>query len=120
MMLRQFSVFVGVGLASAFMDIVTTSALLWLHVHYAVSAAAGFAVGLVVNYMGHSRLSFPAAHSVRMAGRFGLVVALNLGLTLLLVEGAALWLNSPMAGKLVAIPIVAVHGFLWGKYWVFK
>ena len=55
-----------------------------------------------------------------MATRFAAVTAANYLLTMALVAGGVHWLQSPMLGKLLSIPIVAVHGFLWGKYWVFK
>lgn len=119
-MLKQFGVFVSVGLTSAVIDVVVTSALLRVNMHHALAASVGFAMGLLINFMGHSRLSFQAEHSAGMALRFALVLALNLGLTLLLVEAAAVWLDNPMAGKLIALPVVAIHGFFWGKYWVFK
>lgn len=117
---RQFSAFLGVGLASAALDVGATGGLLWLGVHYAVATTVGFALGLLLNFMGHSRISFGATQSAGMAVRFACVVVLNYGLTLALVTAGAHWLNNPMAGKLVSLPMVAIHGFLWGKYWVFK
>ena len=117
---RQLAAFLGVGLASASVDLAATAGLIWLGLHYSVAASFGFALGLWLNFVGHSRLSFPSDRSVIMATRFAAVTAANYLLTMALVAGGVHWLQSPMLGKLLSIPIVAVHGFLWGKYWVFK
>ena len=120
MLARQITAFVGVGLASAVVDLATTGCLLWIGLHYGVAASVGFAVGLWLNFMGHSGVSFPSKRSTSMLLRFSTITATNYLITLALVAAGAHWLQSPMLGKLLSIPVVAVHGFLWGKYWVFK
>jgi putative flippase GtrA len=120
MVSRQFAAFLGVGLASAAVDLTTTGALIWLGLHYGVAASAGFALGLWLNFMGHSGLSFPSTRSAAMVMRFSMVTVMNYLVTLALVTAGVHWLQSPMLGKLLSIPVVAIHGFLWGKYWVFK
>jgi putative flippase GtrA len=55
-----------------------------------------------------------------MVMRFSMVTVMNYLVTLALVTAGVHWLQSPMLGKLLSIPVVAIHGFLWGKYWVFK
>jgi len=120
MLAHQFTAFLGVGLACAAVDLATTGGLIWLGLHYSVAASCGFAVGLWLNFVGHSRVSFPSKRSMSMAMRFSTVTILNYLLTLALVAAGAHWLQSPMYGKVLSIPLVAVNGFLWGKYWVFK
>jgi hypothetical protein len=52
--------------------------------------------------------------------RYLCVVALNYLLTVGLV-GLAQWLvGSPLAGKLLSLPLVAVNGYLLGRYWIFR
>lgn len=120
MLARQITAFIGVGLASAVVDLTTTGWLLRMGLHYSVAASVGFALGLWVNFTGHSKMSFPSKRSTSMVMRFSAITALNYLITLALVAAGVQWLHSPMLGKLLSIPVVAISGFLWGKYWVFK
>ena len=48
------------------------------------------------------------------------MVALNYLLTVGLVGAAHQLLGSALAGKLVSLPLVAVNGYLLGRYWIFR
>jgi len=119
-MRQQFLIFVCVGVVSALIDIATMQALIRVGVHYAVATTLGFVAGLVANYVLHSRLTFKSASSLHSMLKFGLVVSVNYGITLVCVWASQRWLGGTMAGKLLSLPLVAGNGFLLSRYWIFK
>jgi len=116
----QFPVFVAIGLASALIDILLLQTLVWSGFHYTIAVTVGFLVGFFVNYVGHTKFTFQKQKTVGNLLGFTLVVMLNYLITLLCVALSEHGLDSVMIGKIVSLPVVAVNGFLWGKYLVFK
>jgi putative flippase GtrA len=119
-MTRQFLVYLGVGGLSALIDIVTLQALLWLEVDHRIAVSAGYVLGTTANYLLHERYTFRAKRSAATLLRFAVLLLVNYALTMLLVQSSVAMFDSVMAGKLVALPLVAVNGFLCGRYWVFR
>ena len=119
-MTGQFLVYIVVGLLSAMIDIGTMQALLWFALDYRIAVSVAFAVGLTFNYLCHERVTFRAKRSVGTIVRYGILVLANYGLTLLCVHLSVTHLDSVLTGKLVSLPLVAINGFLWGRYWVFR
>ena len=117
---RQFLVFLGVGLLSAVIDICIMQILLLSGVHYAIAVSAGFILALVVNYIGHSRLTFRAETSWSGVLSFLVVVLLNYLITLGCTSLSFNLLGVVLLGKLISLPIVAINGYLLSRYWVFK
>jgi putative flippase GtrA len=117
---RQFLVFVAGGVLTALIDIGLMQLALRAGAAPLTAASIGFAVGLAVNYAFHARVTFARLTQRHSALRFLCVVALNYGLTLLLVGLAQALVGSPLTGKLVSLPLVAANGFLLSKFWVFK
>ena len=117
---RQFMVFVAGGVLTTLLDL----GVMQLALHYGLAplsaASAGFAAGLAVNYAFHARVTFARLTSGASLMRYLCVVALNYGLTLLLVALAQWLCGMPLAGKLLSLPLVAANGFLLSKFWVFK
>lgn len=120
MIRRQFLLYVTVGLLSAAIDIGLMQLLLGAGTGPGLAVSAGFAAGLVFNYLTHLRLTFRATHSLRVLLRFGVLLALNYGLTLACVELSLRSLGSVLPGKLLSLPVVAVNGFVLGRLWVFR
>jgi putative flippase GtrA len=117
---RQFAVFVTGGGLSALIDIGAMLLLLRSGANLTAATSTGFILGLAVNYGFHARMTFRADPSTGSVLRFLTIVAINYLITLaivLLVDGI---LGSPLVGKLISIPIVAVNGFLLSKHWVFR
>ena len=117
---RQFAVFIAGGSLSALVDIGAMQLLLWRGSHYALAASAGFALGLLVNYAFHAKLTFRASGNAWSPLRYLCVVAVNYGITMACVALSAQLLGEPMPGKLLSLPLVAVNGFLLSKYWIFR
>jgi putative flippase GtrA len=117
---RQFGVFIGVGLVCAAVDVGFMYWLMSVKVLPLISASCGFAIGLSLNFLLHSRMTFKASASWSRLGRFLWVVTLNYALTLACVEAASFWLASPLLGKLISLPLVALNGFYLSRRWVFK
>jgi putative flippase GtrA len=117
---RQFGVFVAGGLLSALADIGLLQLLVAAGAHYAGATSAGFAAGLLVNYAFHSRVTFQAAATSSNFARYLCLLAVNYLLTLACVALAVALRLPPLAGKLVSLPLVALNGFVLGKYWIFK
>lgn len=119
-MTRQFIIFIAVGVASALVDmalmqlLLSHGAVLWLAV------AVGFAAGLLVNYLSHTKLTFRSTVSWRTGTRFAAIVAFNYAMTLGFVHAAQALSGSALAGKVVSLPFVAVAGFVASRTWVFK
>ncbi|MCB1706243.1 MAG: GtrA family protein [Halioglobus sp.] len=116
----QFPVFVAIGLVSAAVDIFILQVLVWSGFHYTVAVTLGFLTGFLVNYLGHTRVTFKKQETVANVLGFILVVLLNYLITLSFVALSEVFLDSVVTGKIVSLPVVAVNGFLWGKYLVFK
>jgi putative flippase GtrA len=117
---RQFAVFLAGGLLCALVDVGLMQLLLGAGVQATAAASAGFAAGLLVNYAFHSRVTFSAAASPANFTRYLCVVGLNYLLTIGCVALAESSFDNPLVGKLVSLPLVAVNGYLLGKYWIFK
>lgn len=120
MIKHQFMVFVLIGVVSAVVDIASMEALIYAGFHYGIGASLGFVVGLAVNYLGHARVTFRAASSSATMLRFGVVVLVNYLITMVFVFFAQRWLGNALVGKISSLPVVAVNGFLWSRYWVFR
>jgi putative flippase GtrA len=117
---RQFALFVTGGLLCALVDIGLMQLLLYLGVHYASAASAGFLAGLMINYAFHSGVTFRVAATPARFMRYTCVVGINYLLTLACVALAATLAGQPLAGKIVSLPLVALNGYLLGRHWIFK
>jgi putative flippase GtrA len=117
---RQFAVFITGGLLCALADIGLMQLLLQAGIHATAAASAGFAAGLLVNYAFHSRVTFNTAANPASFARYLCVVGVNYLVTIACVAGASAAFDNPLAGKLLSLPLVAVNGYLLGKYWIFK
>ncbi|WP_089957866.1 GtrA family protein [Limnohabitans sp. 2KL-3] len=116
----QFLVYIAVGAFTALVDIGTMALLLKTGSPVQLATTAGFVLGLAVNYLLHTRFTFMARMGWQNALRFWVIVAVNYGLTLMFVW-AALWLGfDAIAGKVASLPVLAIHGFLMGKFWAFR
>jgi putative flippase GtrA len=117
---RQFLTYLGVGILSALIDLVTIQVLLWFALDHRIAVSVGYVLGTAANDLLHERFTFRAQRSAAMLLRFGVLLLVNYALTMLLVQVSVTLVDSVMAGKLVALPLVAVTGFLCGRYWVFR
>jgi putative flippase GtrA len=121
---RDIALYLAGGVLSAAIDVALMQTMLAAGAGVTLATAFGFGVSLLVNYAFHARYTFagaaPGGAGAARFGRYLAVVALNYGLTLALVHGALALALAPLAGKLVALPLVAAVGFAAGKYWIFK
>lgn len=117
---RQFALFVLVGLFCAALDVGVMFWLLGVGFSPLSSATWGFVLGFVLNFFLHARMTFKAQADAVRLWRFVCVVALNYGVTLGFVAGASFWMDSPLVGKVVSLPVVALNGFVLSRLWVFR
>ena len=117
---RQFMTFSMVGIVSAIMDVGLLIALVQLGVHAYLALTVAFFFGLGLNLWLHARLTFQTRLSAKNTVRFLVVVGMNYGLTLSVVFIFEQLGLSYVLGKIISLPVVAVHGFLWSRLWVFK
>ena len=116
----QLGLYIGVGVLTALVDVGTMAWLLQVGASIQMATTGGFALGLAVNCVLHARITFAVRlHGVKVL-RFGVIAAMNYGLTLTLVWAAHQLGLDALTGKLASLPVVAIHGFLWGKYWAFR
>ncbi|MDI9408077.1 MAG: GtrA family protein [Candidatus Pacebacteria bacterium] len=118
--IRQFAVFILIGLLSALVDI----GLLQLLIHFGYSpywsTTVGFFVGFIVNFILHQNVTFSAQWGINTILKFTLVVLINYVLTLILIKFTLFWVSQILIGKILSLPIVAINGFVLSKYWIFK
>lgn len=121
---NRFLVYVTGGVLSAAIDIGAMKLLLNGGLPTIPATTIAFVVGLLFNYGYHARVTFAQAGAPNAgAGSFArylCVVAANYVVTIALVSLGDALLGSPVAGKLVSLPVVAVVGYLLGKIWIFK
>lgn len=119
---RRFLRYIVVGLTSTAIDVACVAWLLGTDLPYWLTVTLGFVAGLVVNYLLHVAYTFEAGLKIlSQAMRYGMVVALNYLLTLLIVWIGHEFLCVPvLAAKIASLPIIAMTGFLLSKYWVFR
>lgn len=117
---RQFLVFLCGGVLSAVIDIGVMQLLINAGNPVALSATTGFATGLLVNYAFHAKVTFQRSAVSANFVRYICLVAFNYGLTLACVTFADMLIGYPILGKLASLPLVAINGFLLGKYWIFR
>lgn len=117
---RQFAIFVAGGTLCALIDVGLMHLLLSWGVHYSIAASVGFGTGLLVNYAFHTRVTFGASASATNFARYMCVIALNYTTMLLCVALSAAFLDNPLIGKLLSLPITAVNGYLLSKHWIYK
>ena len=117
---RQFIVFCLVGVISAITDVGLLLVLVYLGVPTYLAVTISFFFGLLVNIWLHATVTFQIRLTTQIKVRFLMVVLMNylftLGVVLLFeqVEG------SYIVGKIISLPLVVIHGFLWSRLWVFK
>lgn len=116
----QFLVYVLGGVLSAAVDIGVLQLLLMQGATAMTATSAGFAAGLLVNYAFHAKVTFSHIHSAAGVLRYLTLVAANYLLTLACVALSVRLCGHPLPGKVLSLPVVAVNGFLLGKYWVFR
>lgn len=121
----QFVVYLAGGVLSALVDIGVMQLLIAGGTAYPLATSAGFASGLLLNYAFHAKLTFRSAATTFSFARYMCVVGVNYLLTMGCVSLAVTLLPFPvetgaLIGKLVSLPVVAINGFLLGKYWIFK
>ncbi|MEW7849681.1 GtrA family protein [Massilia aurea] len=118
--LRQFVTYVAGGVLCAVIDVGLMHLLMTQGVHPAGAASAGFVAGLLVNYAFHSQVTFAQAATRASFARYMCVVGLNYILTLGCVALAVALFDNPLAGKIASLPLVAVNGYLLGRFWIFR
>lgn len=117
---RQFLVYVAGGVLCALIDI---GLMQWLRargVATVLASSAGFGAGLLVNYAFHAKVTFSTITGGRSFARYLCVVAANYLLTIAIVALAEHWCDAALAGKILSLPVVAVNGYLLGRYWIFR
>lgn len=116
----RFFVYLAGGVLSAAVDIGSLQALLACGMPVLVAATVAFVAGLVVNYAWHARVTFSQGGNAASFVRYLCVVAMTYTMTIALVAGFDHAFGSPLAGKLVALPLASVAGYLLGKWWIYK
>ncbi|WP_229207482.1 MULTISPECIES: GtrA family protein [unclassified Duganella] len=115
---RQFVLYLIGGVLSAALDVGLMQLLIIGGMAQLLAVSLGFIAGFLFNYSFHARLTF--RHASRTAFvRYILLVGANYLLTMAIVALALGLGGSALAGKLVALPLVAANGYLLGKHWVF-
>ena len=117
---KQFLIYICVGLATAVIDVGTMQLLISAGMHYKIAVTIAFFLSLFVNFKWHQRYTFQSQYTHSTFMRYGVVVAMNYVLTLACVQMSVSLLDSVLIGKLASLPIIAVHGYLWGRFWVFR
>ena len=116
----KFVVYVIVGSLSAIIDLTTLSILISLNTNQWLAVTVAFIAGFFFNVKAHALFTFESPLTSKSALRFTVVVAINYLLTLLIIETLITFSCSLITAKVVALPIIAVYGYLLGRHWAFK
>ena len=116
----QFATFTAVGLFSAAVDLGALFTFLQLGVTPYFALTGAFICGLGINLWLHARFTFESTLQAENSIRFMFVVVMNYVLTLSVVFVFERLGLGYLFGKIAALPLVSLHGFLWIKHWVFK
>lgn len=117
---RQFILFVVGGVFSALVDVGSMVLMLHAEIDALCAATFGFALGLAVNYLFHVRITFASRNTLSAASRFIIIVLANYVITLVFVFVAQFLDVSVIGAKIASLPVVAINGFLFSKFWVFR
>lgn len=118
--IAHFLVFVSGGVLSAAVDIGLMQLLISRGVGSITATTAGFMAGLVLNFVFHANVTYKQAASAAAVIRYLCVVGLNYLITMALVALAVHLFGQALWGKLASLPVVAVNGYLLGKFWIYK
>lgn len=118
--MRQFLIYLAVGVASAAIDIGLMQLLILLQVHYIIATTFGFSAGLAFNFILHSNITFKSNYSHGVLLRYLTVVVANYCITLLTVTFLETWMQMPVLGKILSLPLVAINGYFLSKHWIYK
>lgn len=117
---KQFFLYIFGGGVSAFIDLLVTWLLLELDIWYIAAVSIGFFLGLLFNFIFHSKITFDAKISKSSIIKYALIVALNYFVMLAIIIIFQHVLDiSVLIGKIISLPVIALQGYLWGKYWIF-
>lgn len=117
---RQILVYLFGGVLSALIDVGVMQALIYAGVNYLLATSVGFGAGLLFNYGYHARVTFSSPPSGASLLRYLCVVVFNYGITLACVALSIKLHGVALSGKLLALPLVAISGYLFGKRWIFR
>lgn len=117
---RQVLLFLGGGVLSALIDIGVMQLLIGAGMLPLLATSIGFVSGLLVNFAWHAKVTFSSTVSTANFARYMCVVAVNYGLTLVLVSIALAVLHSALAGKLISLPLVALNSYFLSKRWIYR
>lgn len=117
---RQVLLFLCGGVLSALIDIGLMQALIHTGTGPMLSTSCGFVTGLLFNFAWHAKVTFSSSVSTANFTRYMCVVAMNYGLTLVLVSTALAMLGSALAGKLISLPLVALNSYFLSKHWIYR
>ncbi|MCX7895879.1 MAG: GtrA family protein [Thermoanaerobaculum sp.] len=111
-----------VGIASAAVDVAVTAFFLHLGVHYNLAASLGLTASVIANFLGHARFTFPGKYFwPATLARYLVVLLANYGITVAVMTlGVEHFAVHPLLAKVVAVVVVAVHGYTWSKLWIFR
>lgn len=120
MLARKFFIYVLVGVMSAAIDIGLMKFLMLTGIHHLLATTFGFITGLIVNFLLHTLITFETSYSHTAFTRYLCAVAVNFFLTVFIVQFFHNWINMPILGKALSLPLVAANGFLLSNYWIYK
>lgn len=108
------------GVLSAVVDIGGMQLLILGGAHPVIATTCGFALGLLVNYAFHFKVTFKNPKKNGSFIRYLCVVLMNYLLTIGLVQLAMIAGINPLYGKIISLPLVAANGYILGRTWIFK
>jgi putative flippase GtrA len=120
-LVRQFSLYVAVGVFGTLIDFGLFWALIAVHVWPAIAVTAAYFIATGTQFYLNRRYSFQAFDRLvlHQLGTFVVVTVLNWLLALAIVELGLRFGLTPLAAKALSIPPGAIVGFLGNRYLTF-
>ncbi len=117
---KGVSLYVIGGVLTVVVDLIFTWLGLKLSLGTLFALTLGTGVGLAFNYMFHAYVTFSSVATSKNFGKFIILIGLNYLTMLAVVYGLTYFTSvSTLIAKLLSFPIIAINGYLLGKYWIF-
>lgn len=116
----EITIYIIGGLITAAVDVGTMKLLLLNGLPPVAAASGGFVCSILTNYLFQAKVTFGKLASLATFSKYMALVCMNYLVTIAIVALAAACASTPMTGKIISMPIVAVIAFLASKYWIYK
>lgn len=79
-----------------------------------------YIIGFAFNFFGHAFFTYQMKPGLYTAVKYTVTAIVNYGLSLGIIFIGILFFPSPEFWKFISICVIAINGFLMGRFWIFR